>query len=114
MTRESSPNSEYLCVSPMNAEMGGEVRCNGTSSKDTAIDQLQRHGVRMGKGVQVKANQDGGVQEAIEGSRVDQRSNMNWRLTRYEEVHHEREMARGGEGEGRGGKGKGATQPSSY
>ena len=63
---------ECLCESPMNAEMGGEVVCNGTSSKDTTIDQIQRYGDRMGKGVQVKANEDGGVQEAIGGSRVDQ------------------------------------------
>ena len=68
----------------------------------------------MRKRVQVKANQDGGVQEAIGGSRIDQRRNRDWRLTRYEEVHHKREMAGGGDGEGGGEKGKGATQPGSY
>ena len=101
-------------MSPMNAEMRGKVVGNGTSGRDTAIDEFQRNGDRVRKRVQVKANQDGGVQEAIGGSTIDQRSNRDWRLTRYEEVHHEREMAGGGKGEGGGGKGKGATQPGSY
>ena len=47
--------------------------------------------------------------KAIGGSRIDQRSNTDGRLTRYEEVHHEREMAGCGEGERGGGKVKGAT-----
>ena len=87
---------------------------NGTSGRDTAIDQFQGDRDRMGKGVQVKANKDGGVQEAIGGSRIDQRLNRDRRLTRYKEMHEKSEMARGGEGEGRGGKGKSATQPGSY
>ena len=58
----------------------------------------------MGKGVQVKANEDGGVQEAIGGSRVDQRLNRDRRLARDKEMHQESEMARGGEREGRGGR----------
>ena len=68
----------------------------------------------MGERVQIEANQDGGVQEAIGGSRVDQRLHGNGRLARYEEVHQEGEVAGGGEGEGRGGEGKGAAQPGSY
>ena len=51
--------------------------------------------------MQIEANQDGGVQEAIGGSRIDQRLYKNGRLTRYEEVHHEGEVAGGGKGEGR-------------
>ena len=57
----------------------------------------------MGKGVQVKSNEDGGVQEAIGGSRVDQRLNRDRRLARNKEMHQKSEMARGGEREGRGG-----------
>ena len=64
--------------------------------------------------MQVEANQDGGIQEAIGGSGVDQRLHGNGRLARYEEVHQEREVAGGGKGEGRGGEGKGAAQPGSY
>ena len=87
---------------------------NGTSGRNTAVDQFQGDGDRMGKGLQVKANEDGGVQEAIGGSRVDQRLNRDRRLARNKKMHQESEMARGGEREGRGGKGKSATQPGSY
>ena len=75
---------------------------NGTSGRKTTVDQSQGDGDRMGKGVQVKANEDGGVQEAIGGSRVDQRLNRDRRLAREKEMHQESEMARGGEREGRG------------
>ena len=85
-----------------------------TSGRNTAIDEFHRNGDRVRKRVQVIANQDGGVQEAIGGSIIDQPSNRDCRLIRYEEVHHEREMAGGEEGEGGAGKGKGATQPGSY
>ena len=64
--------------------------------------------------MQVEANQDGGIQEAVGGSRVDQRLHENGRLARDEDVHEEGEVAGGGEGEGRGGKGEGAAQPGSY
>ena len=64
--------------------------------------------------MQIEASQDGGVQEAIRGSRVDQRLHRNGRLTRYEEVHHEGKMAAGGKGERRGGKGESAAQLGSY
>ena len=67
----------------------------------------------MGKGVQLKANQDGGVQEAVRGARVDQHLDGDWRLTRNEEVNKKGEMARVGGRKG-GGKGKGAAQPGSY
>ena len=68
----------------------------------------------MGKRVQIEANQDGGVQEAIRGSRVDQRLHKNGLLTRYEEVHQKGKVAGGGKGEGGGGEGEGAAQPGSY
>ena len=68
----------------------------------------------MREGVQIEANRDGGVQEAIRGPRVDQRLHGNGRLTRYEEVHHEGKVAGGGKGEGRGGEGESAAQPGSY
>ena len=64
--------------------------------------------------MQIEANQDGGLQEVIGGSRVDQRLHRSGRLTKYEEVHQEGEVAGGREGEGRGGEGKGAAQPGSY
>ena len=67
----------------------------------------------MGKGVQLKANQDGGVQEAVRGPRIDQRLDGNWRLARYEKMNKKGKMAGSGERE-RGGKGKGAAQPGSY
>ena len=57
--------------------------------------------------MQVEANRDGGIQEAVRGSRVDQRLHGNGRLARDEEVHKEGEVAGGGEGEG-------AAQPGSY
>ena len=93
---------------------GPNIVGNGTSGRNTAVDLFQGDGDRMGKGVHVKANEDGGVQEAIGGSKVDQRLNRDRRLAWDKEMHQESEMARGGEREGRGGKGKSATQPSSY
>ena len=62
----------------------------------------------MGERVRVEANQDGGIQEAVKGSRIDQRLHGNGRLARNEEVHQEGKVAGGGEG--RGGEGKGAAQ----
>ena len=59
----------------------------------------------MGKGMQLKANQDGGVQEAVRGSRVDRSLDGDGRLTRDEKVNKKSKMARGG-GRKRGGKGK--------
>ena len=67
----------------------------------------------MGKGVQLKANQDGGVQEAVRGPRVDQRLDGNRRLTRNEKVDKKGKMA-GGRKKETGGKGKSAAQPGSY
>ena len=82
--------------------------------RDAAIDQLEGDEDRVGERVQIEANQDGGVQEAIGGSRVDQRLYRNGRLTRYKEVHHEGEVAGGGKGKRRGGEGESAAQPGSY
>ena len=55
------------------------------------------------------ANQDGGIEEAIGGSGVDQRLNGDWRLAQNEEVDQKRKVTRGGKGEGGLGKGKGAA-----
>ena len=55
-----------------------------------------------------------GVQEAIGGSRIDQRLDRNGRLPTYEEVHHEGEVAGGGKGERRGGEGESAARPGSH
>ena len=64
--------------------------------------------------MQVIANQDGGIEEAIGGSEVDQRLDGDWRLAQNEEVDHKRKVTRGGKGEGGLGKGKGAAQLGSY
>ena len=63
--------------------------------------------------MQIEANQDGGVQEAVRGPRVDQRLDGNRRLTRNEKVDKKGKMA-GGRKRERGGKGKSAAQPGSY
>ena len=100
-------------MNPMDAYAGRKIVSDRTSGRDTTIDQLQGNGGGMGKGVQLKANQDGGVQEAVRGARVDQRLGWNWRLTGNEEVNKKGEMAGVGGREG-SGKGKGAAQPGSY
>ena len=64
-------------------------------------------------GMQLKANQDGGVQEAVRGSRVDQRLDGDGRLTWDEKVNKKSKMAGGG-GRKRVGKGKRTSQPGSY
>ena len=67
----------------------------------------------MGEGMQLIANQDGGVQEVVRGSRVDQRLDGDWRPAQNEEVDLESKVTRGGEGK-RGGEGESAAQPGSY
>ena len=67
----------------------------------------------MGKGTQVMQSQDGGIEEAIRSTGVDQRGHGDRRLARYKEMHTEKKVTRGGVGEGRG-KRSSATQPSSY
>ena len=48
----------------------------------------------MLKGVQLKASQDGGVEEVVRSTRVDQRLDGDRRLTGWAEVDEEGEMAR--------------------
>ena len=97
----------------MNTQLGGEVVSDRARGRHTAIDEFQLDGDGMGKGEQMIANQDGGVQEAVKGSRIDQRLDGDWRLTGDEEVYQESKVRGGGEREG-GGKGKDAAQPGSY
>ena len=104
---------ESFGMNPMNAHAGRKVVSDRTGGRNTAIDELQGDGGGMGKGVQLKANQDGGVQEAVRGTRVDQRLDWDWRLTGDEKMNKKGEMAGVGGREG-GGKGKGAAQPGSY
>ena len=52
--------------------------------------------------MQVIANHDGGIEEAIGGFGVDQRLNGDWRLAQNEEVDQKRKVTRGGKGEGEG------------
>ena len=61
VAKSSDLEGECLCMSPMNAEIRGKVVGNGTSGRNTAIDEFQRNGDRVRKRVQVIANQDGGV-----------------------------------------------------
>ena len=104
---------ESFGMNPMNAQTGREIVSDRTGGRNAAIDQLQGDGGGMRKGVQLEANQDGGVQEAVRGTRVDQRLDGDWRLTGDEEVDQKGEVTRVGRREG-GGKGKGAAQPGSY
>ena len=104
---------EILRVRPMDTQLGGEVVSDRARGRHTAIDEFQLDRAGVGKGVQMIANQDGGVQEAVRGTRIDQRLDGDWRLTGDEEVHQESKVRGGGEREG-GGKGKNAAQPGSY
>ena len=97
----------------MYAQLGGEIVGDGAGSRNTAVDKFKLNGDGVGERVQMIANQDGGVQEAVGGTRIDQRRNGNWRLTGEKKVHDERKVRGGGEREG-GGKGKDAAQPGSY
>ena len=76
--------------------------CNRTSGWQTAINQFQGDGKGVGKGMQVMLNQDGGVEEAIKSTGVDQRRNGDRRLARDKEMHPENKVTRGGMGEGGG------------
>ena len=81
--------------------------------RHAAVNEFELDGDGMGKGVQMIANQDGGVQEAVGGTRIDERLYGDWRLTGDEKVDQDSEVRGGGEREG-GGEGKDATQPGSY
>ena len=67
----------------------------------------------MGKGTQVMLSQDGGIEEAIRSTGVDQRGHGDRRLTRYKKMNPKDKVTRGGMGKGRG-KRSSATQPGSY
>ena len=67
----------------------------------------------MGKGTQVMLSQDGGIEEAIRSTGVDQRGHGDRRLTRYKKMNPKNKVPRGGMGKGRG-KRSSATQPGSY
>ena len=97
----------------LNAYARRKVVCHRTGGRCTAIDEFQGEGGGMGEGMQLKANQDGGVQEAVRGPGVDQRLDGNRRPTQNEKVDKKGKMARGRKRE-RGGKGKSAAQPGSY
>ena len=99
----------------MDADTGGKVMGNGTAGRYATVNQFQGNGVGMGRGMQLKANQDGGIKEAGGSTGVDERVDLDRRLAGGAEVDEKRKVRRGGRGE-RGGKrgGESATQPGSY
>ena len=62
--------------------------CNETCGWQTAVNQFQGDGEEVREGTQVMLNQDGGVQEAIRSTRVDQRRDGDKRVAKNEEMHH--------------------------
>ena len=100
-------------MNPLAAHVGRKVVSDRTSGRGATINQFQGDGDGVGEGVQLIASQDGGVQEAVRGARIDQRLDWDRRLTRGKEMNKKGEMAGVGGRKG-GGKGKGAAQPGSY
>ena len=89
----------------MHPHTSSDIVGDGSGGWGTAVDQLDGDGLDMGGGVQVVLLQDGGVQEAVRRSGVDQGLDGDGRLTWDNQVHDEAKMARGGGGEGGGGEG---------
>ena len=82
MTKPGDLEGKCLRVNAMDTKLGGELVGDRPGGRNAAIDQLRGDGDRVGERVQVEANQDGGSQEAVRGSRVDQRLHGNGRLAR--------------------------------
>ena len=112
MAQTRDLKGEGLRVVAVDPKVSWEVVSDGTGSRNAAINELKGDGDAVGKGMQVMANQDGGIEEAIRGTRVDQRGDGDRRLARDHQVNHKGKVARGGEGKG-GGKRKGTAQPGS-
>ena len=70
----------------MNTKVGWEVVGNGSCRETTAVNQLHRDGLRVGKRVQVVLLEEGRVQETLGGAGIDQRPN------RYRGVVGKKEM----------------------
>ena len=94
MAQTGHLKGEILRMKPLNAYARRQVVGDRTGGRCTAIDEFQGDGGGMGEGVQLKANQDGGVQEAVRGPRVDQRLDGNRRLTRNEKVDKKGKIVR--------------------
>ena len=94
---------EGFRVHPMDAHTSSDVVGDGSGSGDAAVDQLDGDGVDMGGGVQVVLLQDGGVQEAVRRSGVDQGLDGDGRLAWDCQMHHETEVVGGGGGKAGGG-----------
>ena len=86
---------------------------NGACRGNAAINELERNGERVGEGLELMLNQDGGIQEAFRSPRVDESEDGDGVLAGNQKVDQKGKVTRGGEGKG-GGKGKGSTQPGSY
>ena len=100
-------------MNPLAAHVGRKIVSDRTSGRDATINQFQGDGESVRKVVQLIASQDGGVQEAVRGARIDQRLDWDRRLTGGKEMNKKGEVAGVGGRKG-GGKGKGAAQPGSY
>ena len=63
--------STIFRAGPVNTPLGGEVVSDRARGRHTAIVEFQLDGYGVGKGLQMIANRDGGVQEVVTGSRID-------------------------------------------
>ena len=86
-----------LRVYAMNAESGGNEICDWGCR--TAINELHRDRVGVGKGWKVGVEEDRWVEEGSRGARVDQGEERDGLAARQEEVNTEGEMAGGRVGE---------------
>ena len=58
----------------LNAKVGWKVVGNGSSGGITSINQLHKDGLRVGKRMHVVLLEEGWVQEAGRGARINQRA----------------------------------------
>ena len=71
----------------MDAHPSSDVVGDGARRKDTAVDQLDGDRLSVGGGVQVVLRQDGGIQEAVRRSGVDQGLDGDGRLAWDNQMH---------------------------
>ena len=101
----------------MDPNRGRETMGDGTGCRNTPVDELERDGHGMERRLQPEASEDGGVQEACGGARIDQRMDWDRRLAGWAEVDQNRKVRRGGGGERRGERRRkrvSTAQPGSY
>ena len=96
----------------MNANAGGEVVGNRTRRGGTAVNEFERDRLTEGKGMQLMLCEDGGIQEAVRGTGVEESLYRDRRLPRNQELDEESQVTGEGGGKERGG--NRTAQPSSY